>query len=439
MQKKSSTSAGPATLGLLGLAGGLAGIFRFLGRQPELKSRSPDFIALTLAAGAFYLVGVYLVESVPLGPTTLLVILGGAAAFRLCVLPLAPPLSDDVYRYQWEGRVQRTHFNPYTVFPETPGLRRLQDPEHPLETGRTTPTVYPPFSEKAFSWVETVPAYKRLATALDFASVGVLLLLLAVLKQPPHRVLTYAWNPTVVVSFAMCGHHDSLAILTLLTANLLIIAHRRALSIAFLALAFLAKYFPVLLLPVFLKWLKRKRWAYAGIFGVVVTLGYLPYIDAGGNLFRGLWDFAGGWEANDSLFRLIRHASTSKAQAELVAGVIVLGMVAYALKYRMEPLRASLFITAGLVLLSPNAFPWYFTWSIPFLCFYPSVPWLLMSITAVLGYAPVIPYAAGQPYQDSPFVLALEYVPVFLWLGYEGWRTLQRGSGLVSRGSGLRA
>ena len=95
---------------------------------------------------------------------------------------------------------------------------------------------------------------------------------------------------------------------------------------------------------------------------------------------------------------------------------MALALVAYALKKRIEPLGASLLVTAGVVMLSPSAFPWYFTWSVPFLCVYPCAPWLLMSVAAVLGYSPVVAYAAGQPYRDSPFILALEYVPVYLWL-----------------------
>jgi hypothetical protein len=44
---------------------------------------------------------------------------------------------------------------------------------------------------------------------------------------------------------------------------------------------------------------------------------------------------------------------------------------------------------------------------------------LLISITSVLGYSPVVAYAAGQAYRDSPFILLLEYAPALTWLFYE--------------------
>ena len=415
-----------AHVGLLAIAVALGAILYALGRQPELKTHVPEFIALSLAAGAFYLVGVYFVERVRLGRAGLVTILGSAVVFRLCLLPSQPQLSDDVYRYQWEGRVERAHINPYEVFPELPGVRSLADPRHPL-ANRGVRTLYPPLSEAAFSWVKTVAGYKRLFTALDLGSVGLLLLLLATVKQPLQRVLVYAWNPTVLVSFALCGHHDSLAILTLLAANLLILAHQRVPAVVFLALSFLAKFFPLALLPIFLQAPVRRTagdpvraaspvWLGAGVFAAAALLGYLPYFGAGRKLFGGLPSYAAGWEANDSFFRLVLRAWNSKAQAELVVGVMALALVAYALKKRIEPLGASLLVTAGVVMLSPTAFPWYFTWSVPFLCVYPCAPWLLMSVAAVLGYSPVVAYAAGQPYRDSPFILALEYVPVYLWL-----------------------
>ena len=89
-----------------------------------------------------------------------MVILAGAVAFRIIFLPQPPALSDDVYRYQWEGRVQRSGYNPYTVTPAS--LPAFQDREHPIETGRTVPTLYPPLTELSFRWIKTVPGFKRL-------------------------------------------------------------------------------------------------------------------------------------------------------------------------------------------------------------------------------------------------------------------------------------
>ncbi len=428
MPKDSKPSSLLATLGLLGLAVGLGAIYHAWSRWRLLDPRVPEFLALALAAGALYLAGVWLVERFRLGPVALVVILAGAVAFRLFLLPLAPSLSSDTYRYQWEGRVQRLHLDPYTVYPALPELRWLQEPTHPLETGSTVSTLYPPLSEMAFAWVTTIAGYKRLFTGLDLACVAVLLALLASAGQPLGRVLVYAWNPTVVVSFALSGHHDSLAILTLLAANLFIIRRKEILANIFLAFSFLSKFYPILLLPFFLRGSRRSTWTKALAFASVAGLGYLPFLSAGPHLVHGLADYAAGWEGNDSLFRLIRLAGNSKGQAELVAGVLVLGLVLYAARKRLEPLSASLLVISGLLFLSPNAFPWYFTWMIPFLCFRPGPPLLLMSVTCVLGYAPVVVYAAGQPYRDSPLILVLEYVPVLVWLVYEACRATKAGN-----------
>jgi hypothetical protein len=461
MSKKTASSLLP-TLGLLLLSGGLGVIFSLIGRWLNLPGAVPEFIALSLAGGTLYATGVYVVERFVLGPSALLVIVLGALFFRLCLLPCEPSLSSDVYRYQWEGRVERLHINPYNAYPAMPALSRLEDSRHPIETGRTVSTLYPPLSEWSFSWVSTIAGYKSLYTGLDLAALGVLAALLLVPKQPLHRLLTYAWNPCILISFAMCGHHDSLAICTLLAAILLIILRKPALSLSSLALSVISKFFSVLLLPTLVARASRPpshgylgvgavrepplelrepeapstatetpaprdstrtRAAYAALFVAVVGLSYLPSLGAGSRLFKGLADYAAGWEGNDSLFRLIRLAGNSKAQAELVAGVLVLILVAYALRRRLEPLLASLLLISGLLFLSPNAFPWYFTWIVPFLCFYPRAPLLLMSITSVFGFAPVVAYAAGQPYRDSPFILLLEYAPVLVWLVYQTCRT----------------
>ena len=423
MRDQASTPAWPGTLGIIAAAAGLTAIYAYLVSRPNLDGEIPEFIALVLAAGLLYIAAVYFAERFRPGTLALLVILAGAVAFRMFLVVRPPALSDDVYRYQWEGRIERAGINPYTVAPDSEGLAHFQDSEHPIQTGRSTPTLYPPLSELTFSWIETIPGYKRAYAALDLASLALLLLLLRAVKQPAHRVVIYAWNPAVIVSFALSGHYDSLALVTLIAAVLLIIKQRPRLSIAFLSLSFLAKFFPVLLLPTFLK---RSKRPYALIFAALVALAYVPFLRAGTQLFKGLSDYAVGWEGNDSAFRLLMLAGNTKRQAELVAVVAILILVAYVLKKRMDPMRAALVLFTAMLLISPNAFPWYFTWIVPFLCFSPAPPLLLLTVTCVLGYAPVIAYSAGQPYIHSPLMTALEYLPVYLWLGYEGLRAMRK-------------
>jgi len=412
-RKVSVASTVLPTLILLILGGGQIFIWLHLSRHPSLKPFIPETIALLLAAGLLYVIAAYIVERRSLGWPALIVILAAALGFRFLALSIEPVLSTDVYRYQWEGRVQRVGVNPFAVHPDALKHLQLEDPAHPLTTGRTTPTLYPPLSEWSFSWVKTIPGYKRLYTGLDVASIAVLLLLLKIRKQPLTRVLMYAWNPGVVVAFAMCGHHDSLAILALLAANYYIIRQQGAVSISFLALSFLSKLFAGLLLPVFLV---RTRRSLTILFATVVVVGFMPYASAGPHLLDGLAQYAAGWENNDSLFRLFLLAGNSKAQAGLISGIFLTALLVYALKRRLEPLHAGLVLMTGLLLLSPNAFPWYFTWMIPFLCFDAHPALLLISITSVLGYSPMVSYLAGGQYADSPLILALEYVPVLTWL-----------------------
>jgi hypothetical protein len=270
----------------------------------------------------------------------------------------------------------------------------------------------------AFRLIETVPGYKRVSTILDLASAVVLMLLLTTMKQPMHRVLAYAWNPAVLISFAMSGHFDSLAIVTFLAALFFLVTNRPALSMAGLALSFLSKFFPALLLLTFLK---RVRLAHVGLFVSLIFAFYVPFLSAGWHLLDGARNYARDWVNNGSLFHLLRFVAGSRAGGELIAALMLLTAIGYLAKRRAAPLRSSLVLTGGVLLLSPTAFPWYFTWSIPFLCFYPSAAWLLMSVTSVLAYTPAIAYGAGEPLKNSLLMLSLEYGPVYLWLAYYCW------------------
>ena len=189
---KTCWPSGIVTLGLAALVAGLTVIFWLIARLKDLDACMPEFIGLMLLAGILYVIGVFWVGRFRLGKAALLIVLVSAVLFRVVLLSAPSTLSDDVYRYQWDGRAQRAHLNPYAVFPNEEGLEWLQNPEHPEPPGEEAPTIYPPLSEFAYSLVETVKGYKLVSTLLDVASAGLLMLLLVATKQPLHRVLVYA-------------------------------------------------------------------------------------------------------------------------------------------------------------------------------------------------------------------------------------------------------
>src|ERR1700739_2308500 len=155
---------GLVTLALAVLAAGLAGTFHWVARQQDLDASMPGFIGALLLAGVLYVTGVFFVERFRLGATALLIILAGGVLFRVTLLPARSTPSDDVYRYQWDGRAQRAHLNPYIAFPDSGELDWLQNPDPPEPPGEETPTIYPPLSEVIFRMIKTVPGYKRVST-----------------------------------------------------------------------------------------------------------------------------------------------------------------------------------------------------------------------------------------------------------------------------------
>jgi len=74
-----------------------------------------------------------------------------AIALRLLAMPLAP--GDDLWRYQWEGKIQRAGYNPYLHAPNDPKLEsvRAEFPEWQKINHRDFRAIYPPGAELLFA------------------------------------------------------------------------------------------------------------------------------------------------------------------------------------------------------------------------------------------------------------------------------------------------
>jgi hypothetical protein len=102
-------------IGFILLATTLWTVFSRIRFFADLRAHVPETVTWLVLANLFYLVSCYLVFRAPKGAATHSLGPGIAAAgviFRLTVWPLAPALSDDIYRYRWEGKLQAAGGNP---------------------------------------------------------------------------------------------------------------------------------------------------------------------------------------------------------------------------------------------------------------------------------------------------------------------------------------
>lgn len=410
------------TLGLL--AALLEAAFLALRRLHPFDEHVVEVVAVAMAAGVVYLVAAWLASG--LRNSTRLataIILLAAVLFRLTLLDLPPSLSDDLYRYQWDGQLQLAGDNPYLVTPEA---RRLPGQTRPQLPAAGYTTAFGPVPQLLFlltAHVDGVLAFKLLMVMFDLASLLLVMALLRARTLPLERALVYGWCPLVVIEFAGSGHSDAILIFGILLACWLMERNRAVLSSLPLAAAVMAKWFPAMLLPVFVR---RSGWRGLVVFTAAIALGFLPYLDAGWSLIAGVRSYAESWRNNASLFDLLRAATGSDAAASLIAAIVLAALALYLAAKRAEPLRACYVLIAALLLLSPSVFPWYLIWLIPFLCFYPNSGFLLWTATIFLSYDVLIGYKVLGTWQYDPTLAWLEYAPVFallLWSGFSARRT----------------
>jgi hypothetical protein len=362
----------------------------------------------------------------------LLIILATAALARLALL-FAPPLSTDIYRYVWDGRVQAAGINPYRYRPADPHLVFLRDATiYPnINRKATALTIYPPAAQLLFFSVtrlaDSVTGMKAAMVGFELLTVAMLLALLRSRNLPLTRVLLYAWHPLPLFEFAGSGHIDAAAIALMMLACWL--AQRRQALEAGLALgvAVTAKFFPLVIAPALYR---RWGWRLPVAAALVVIAFYLPYLGVGSQVLGFLPGYVQeeGLANGKGFFVLSAIDALTPLPARSTALYVLTGAMALAIiawRAVMRPDRTAVSLGGALTLLtaftlwvSPHL-PWYFTWMLPFLCFRLSWALLYLSAAAPLLYA--IVWAPGALALDATL-----YLPCALILALEVWFNWRR-------------
>lgn len=416
----------------LAVFGLLSEIIWFLSlRLIPWRSNVNFFLGLLCAAFVIYLLAVRLILSREISLKYALGIMGAGVVFRFTVFFAPATLSDDIYRYLWDGRVQVAGLNPYNLPPDAGPLAHLRTPDWDGINHKHIRTIYPPLAQIVFAGGAlihpTINTQKIIFIGFDVLTSLLLLFLLKERNLPLGRVLVYSWHPMVIVEFASSGHLDSLAMAMMTAGFLLLERGKNQLSGATLGLGFLAKLGTGLMLP----WMILNRTGRRLLlpFSATIGLGYACYalspLGEWRNFFSAPSVYAKSWSFNAGIFDLLMKLPLpSPFSWRVLAGLAVLCLAGWmALKTKISPLAQMGILFSTALLLSPVVYPWYAMWMVPFLCFFPLQSGFAFTGLVGLSYLVLPRFDSGMGWTLPSWVLIVEYgVPA----GLLAWETRRR-------------
>lgn len=398
--------------------------------------------------GLFMLLGlVYLWAIVLSNENNIWQFLIAAVILRLSLLIAIPELSDDFYRFIWDGRLWNQGTNPFAALPS----KLMEDPEfsrlainRELFQGLNSPeyfTVYPPLSQLIFMvstklFPEDIPgniiAMRMLIIGFETASIMLLPRLLASYGLPCRNAIIYAWNPLVIVELTGNLHFEAIMIFFMLVALWFWKKHRWWWSATALGLAIGIKLIPLIFLPVIWKRLPFNQFAgYAFIAMGTLALCSIPLLSTQllQGISSGLSLYFQKFEFNASIYYLIREAGfavtgyniiqTSGKFLALFTFLLIMALSWWSAKKITWPQAMfwSLFIY---LLLTTTVHPWYVT-TLVMLCAFTTFRFpVVWSFTIILSYGGY----TIDGYTENLWLVIAEYLLVgtVLLVELRGWR-----------------
>jgi alpha-1,6-mannosyltransferase len=399
-------------------------------RYGDLRGKIPEFLLCYVALSIIYLAACGR-TGVTRERSHIWLTLGFGLLFRLILLFGPPSLSDDIYRYAWEGYLQTKGVNPYRFPPEAAELANLRNEIWERVNNKDASAIYPPLLQALHAgiyWIfGSIWGYKLTFIGIEALLVWILLKLLRIRDRNTGNIIFYVWNPLVVVETAGSGHHEVCSPALLFGGVLFCLTGQHRKSVFLLASSVLCKLYPILGLPSFVKRIPAKHFVW---FPLILAGGYLPYASAGSHLFSALQYYREKWRFNGFLFhQLSAHMSDEKtAESLLFLGVALL--LTWCVATKQDLLEQLFWLTGTMLLCIPTLFPWYLLWLVPFLCFFPNPAWLLLTCLTAFSYYILIDWWTLGVWRQSPFFMQLQYYPFYVLLLLEFlWRRTRKPRG----------
>ncbi|MEM8524203.1 MAG: hypothetical protein AAGG68_06155 [Bacteroidota bacterium] len=377
--------------------------------------------------------------------------IGLAVLLRVALLFGLPNLSDDVYRFIWDGRLLQNGINPFDHLPSY-YLQQAILPEginNELYQQLNSPeyyTIYPPVAQLSFylaTWLfpnsilSSTLVMKFFLFAFECGNIYLLIRLLPKFEIATKNALIYALNPLIVLEITGNLHFEGAMVFFLLLAvyglkkweeksnsskKILVFS---ALSFAF---SIASKLLPLMFLPMLIKRLGwKKSVLYFVIVGSTVLLLFLPLLSGAflQNFGNSLDLYFRKFEFNASIYYLIRWIGFQLKGFNLIAKIgpalalgTLLGISILSFREKKPTIKhlplMMLFAICIYLSFTTTVHPWYISLPLVLCCFtsfrFP-VLWSGLIFLTYINYS-------YTDYQENLWIVAVEYLLVwsyFLW------------------------
>ncbi|MGB6268815.1 MAG: mannosyltransferase [Olleya sp.] len=373
---------------------------------------------------------------------------------RFVFLLAIPNLSQDFYRFIWDGRIILQGINPYLYTPESfisvgqYPINQTQELVNGMQALNASHySNYPPINQFIFvlanlfsttSILNSVIGLRLIIIAADIGTLYFGSKLLTKLGLAKHKIFWYVLNPFIIIELTGNLHFEGVMIFFLIFSIYLLQLGKWRWSAVVFALSISTKLVPLLFLPIFIKWFRSNHdnskinfktlISYYLIIGVTTVLLFAPFFSmqfiSNYSKTVGLW--FGNFEFNGSIYYILRaigYAFTGYNQVAIIGKIlpILIFTIVWILALTRKNqnlktlLTSMLFAIMFYLLLSTTVHPWYLATLLILSVFtnykFPIV-WSFIIIISYLAYT-------NTDNVENLWVIGLEYLIVFGVLFWE--------------------